>query len=85
MRRGIGETHIEDDELRAARFPFHHPLRVRIEIVAGLEVGADEQNDVGVRMIGTWTIEAHPELISAARAGRADVRVRVVAVDAPRR
>ena len=62
-----------------------HPLRVRIEIVAGLEVRADEQNDVGVRMIGTRTIEAHPELIAAARARRADVRVRVVAVDAPRR
>src|SRR6266480_4386617 len=44
---------------------------------------ADEQNNFRVRMIGTWAIESHPELITLATSGGTNVRMGVVAVNAP--
>ncbi len=85
MRRGVGQTHVHHDQLRALLLPVHDPLGVRIEVVAGLEVSADEQDHLGVGVIGTGPIETHPELIPRPRRRRADVGVRVVAVHTPGR
>src|SRR6185312_13642068 len=47
------------------------------------EVGGDEQNTIRVRVIRVGTVHPHPEGVAGAGARRADVRVAVVAVDAP--
>src|SRR5258707_3254487 len=46
-------------------------------------MGADQQNDVSVGVVGAGTVIAHPELIARPRARGADVGVRVVTVDSP--
>src|SRR5205807_2556837 len=61
---GVGETHVEDDQLRAARLALHHALRVRIEVVTRFEMRADEEDDVGLGVVGTGPVPSHPELIS---------------------
>ena len=81
--RGVREAHVEDDQLRPVLLPLHDPLGVGVEVVPGLEVRADEQNDVGVGVVGTRAVVAHPPLVAGAPPRRADVRVRVVAVHVP--
>ncbi len=83
MRGGVRKTRVEDDQLRAVGFAVDDALRVWIEVMARLEMRADQQDDFGVCVIGTGTIETHPELITFAAAGRANVGVRVVTVNAP--
>src|SRR5712692_6163880 len=83
--RGIGKPRVKDDQLGAARLAIDHALRVRVEVMPGLEMRADQQNYFRVCMIGAWAIESHPQLITLARSRRANVRVRVVTVHAPRR
>ena len=39
---GVGEARVEDDQLRAVRLPLHDPLRMRVEVVARLQVAADQ-------------------------------------------
>ena len=85
VRRGVREPHVEHDDLRAGVLALDDPLRVRVEVVTGLEVRADQEDDVGVGVVGARAVEAHPERVAGAAARRADVRVGVVAVDAPRR
>ena len=48
------------------------PLGVGIEVVAAFEVAAHEQDDLGVRMIGTRPIEPHPVLVAGALPGLGD-------------
>ena len=69
MRGGVRKARVEDDQLRAVGFAIDDALRVRIEVMARLQMRADEQDNFGVRVIGTGTIEAHPELITFAAAG----------------
>ena len=47
-------------------------------------MGGDQQNERRIGMIGTGPIVGLPDRVAEPRAGRADVRVAVVAVDAPR-
>ena len=68
----------------AGLLAFHDSLRVRVEVVAGLEMGADEEDHLGVGEVGRRAIEAHPRRVAEPGPRRADVGVRVVAVDAPR-
>ena len=46
---GVREARVEDDHLRTVSLRLDHPLSVGIEVVAGLEVRADEQDDLRVR------------------------------------
>src|SRR2546423_687278 len=85
VRRRVREASVEDDELRAFGLRVHHALRVRVEVVARFEVRTDEEYDARVGVVGRGAVESHPELIARARRRRADVGVRVVAVNAPRR
>ena len=85
VRRRVRKPRVQDDQLGAVRLAVDDALRVRIEVVAGLEVGADQQNDFRVRVIRAGPIEPHPKLVTFARSRRADVGVRVVTVNAPGR
>ena len=42
---GVGEPRVEDDQLGSVALGLDDPLCVRIEIVTGLEVGADQEDD----------------------------------------
>ena len=81
--RGVGQPHVEHDEPGAALPRLDDALRVRVEVVATLEVRADQHDHVGVGVVRARPIEAHPVVVAGAAARRADVGVRVVAVDAP--
>src|SRR5260370_41798958 len=85
VRRGVGKTCVKDDQLRSAGLAVDDALRVRIEVMAGFEMRANQQNDFCVRVIRTGTVETHPQLITFARTRRANVGVRVVPVNTPRR
>src|SRR5258706_10379207 len=85
VRRGVGKTRVKDDQLGATRLAVNDALRVRIEVMAGFEMRANQQNDFRIRMIGAGTIEPHPQLIAFAGARRANVGVRVVTVNTPGR
>src|SRR6185295_16519757 len=63
--------------------PLHDALGVRIEVVAGLQVRGDQQDDLGAGVVGAGPVDAAPELVAGARARGADVGVRVVAVHSP--
>ena len=43
-RRGVRQAGVDADHLRAALLALHDPLRVGVEVVAGLEVGRDEED-----------------------------------------
>ena len=83
VRGRVGQPRVEHDHLGAVRPRLRDPLRVRIEVVAGFQVGADQVDDLGVGVIGARPVRPHPELVAGPPAAGADVRVRVVAVDAP--
>src|SRR5216683_7547294 len=83
MRGRVRKARVEHDQLRAVRLPVDDALGVRVEIMAGLKMRADEQDDFRVGMIRAGAIKAHPELITFATSGRTDIGVRVVAVNAP--
>ena len=52
LGRRVRQARIDDDEPRAARLAFDDALRVRIEIVARLEMRRQQQNRSRVRVIG---------------------------------
>src|SRR5438093_10720055 len=51
--------------------------------MSGHQVRGQQQDEARVRVIGRRPVHAVPEGVAGARARRADVRVTVVAVDAP--
>ena len=83
-RRGVGEARIDGRQLGPRLLAFDDPLRVRVEVVAGLEVAGQQQDEPCVGEVGRRAIVAHPHRIAGASAGGADVGVAVVTVDAPR-
>lgn len=58
-------------------------LGVRVEVVACLQVGAYQVDDLGIGVVGARPVRTGPELVAGAAGTRADVRVRVVAVYPP--
>ncbi len=82
--RRVGQAGVEHDQPRAGLLRLDDPLGVGVEVVARLEMGRDQQDHLRVGMVGAGPVHPHPEVIARPPAGRADVRVRVVAVDAPR-
>ena len=83
VRRRVREPRVEHDQLGAAGLAVDDALGVGVEVVPRLEVGRDEQDHVGVRVVGARAVEPHPVVVAGAAGARADVRVGVVAVDAP--
>jgi hypothetical protein len=84
LRRRVGEARVHDDEPRALLPALDDALRVRVEVVAGLEVRREQQDGLGPGEVGRRPVGAHHERVADARRAGADVGVAVVAVDAPR-
>ena len=82
-RGRVREPGVDDDELGTGHLGLDDPLRVRVEVVAGLEVGGDQQDATGVRVVRRGPVCALPEEIAQAGCGRTDVDVRVVPVYPP--
>ena len=80
---GVGQPGVQHDHLRAVLAGLGDPLRVRVEVVPGLQVRADQVDDLRVGVIGAGPVNAHPELEPGPAAAGAHVGVGVVAVDAP--
>ncbi len=83
MGGGVGQARIEDDELGAVLLPLHDALRMGVEVVAGLQMGADQKDHLGPSMIGTGAVDTGPKLIAGPGSRRADVGMRVVGIAAP--
>ena len=83
-RRRVGQARVEHRHLGAARLRFHDALGVRVEVVAGLQMRGQQQDESRVGVIGGRPVHPVPERIAGARARRADVGVAVVAIDPPR-
>ena len=79
----VGQPGVQHDHLRAVLPRLRDALGVRVEVVPALQVGADQVDDLGVRVVGAGPVDPHPELEPGPAAAGADVGVRVVAVDAP--
>ena len=84
LRRRVREPRIDRDQRGAVRLRLHDSLRVRIEVVPGLEVRRQQQDRPRVRVVGRRPVRARPQEMPQPRRRGADVRVAVVAVDAPR-
>ena len=80
---GVRQTRVADDDRGALVLGFEDALRVRVEVVPRFQVGADEEDDLGVGVVRRRTVVAHPGLVANASVRRADVGVAVVAVNAP--
>ena len=85
VRRAVRQAGVDDDELGAVLLSLEDALGVGIEVVAGFEMRGDEVDHLGAGVIGARAVDAAPELVAGARRRRADVGVRVVAIDTPRR
>jgi hypothetical protein len=82
---GVGQPGVKHDHLGAVGAGLSDPLGVRVEVVPGFQVGADQVDDLGVGVIGAGPVDTHPELEPSPAAGRAHVGVGVVPVHAPAR
>ncbi len=83
LRCRVRQARVDADDRCAVRLPFQDPLGVGVEVVAGLEVRGDEEDDLGVGEVGRRPVEAHPGGEANPCAAGTDVGVAVVAVDAP--
>src|SRR5205085_1902830 len=83
-RRGVGEPRVHDGQLGPGELTLDDPLGVRVEVVARLQVGGDQQDEVGVGVVRAGPVVSLPDGVAEAGAGRADVGVAVVPVHAPR-
>ena len=81
---GIGEARVHHRQLRPLHLALDDALRLRVEIVAGLQVRADQQNKARVGVVGRGTVHAAPDVVAETRRGGADVGVAVVPIHAPR-
>jgi uncharacterized protein YigA (DUF484 family) len=82
-RRSVREAHVDGAELRAFELAVDDALRVRVEVVARLEVAREQQDELRVFVVGRRAVRAGPQRIAQARGAAAHVGVAVVAVDAP--
>ena len=82
-RGRVAEPRVDGADLRPPLLPLDDPLGVRVEVMARLEVRREEEDEARVGVVGRGPVEAAPEGVAGARRRRADVGVRVVAVDPP--
>jgi len=83
LRRRVREPGIDGDQRRPLRLRVDDPLRVRIEVMARLQVRRQQQDGARVRVVRRRSVRAGPEEVSEPSRRRADVGVAVVAVDPP--
>ena len=80
---GVREPRITHDDRCTLLLRLNDSLRVWIEVVARLQVRRDQEDDLGVGVVSRRTVVTHPRLVANTCVRRADVRMAVVAVDAP--
>ena len=83
LGRGVGQARVDDADLGAPFLGLHDALGVGIEVVPGLQVGAQQQHEAGVGVVGGRAVDAAPERVAGAGPRGADVGMAVVGVDAP--
>ncbi len=83
VRGAVRQAGVDDDQLGAVLLALEDALGVGVEVVPGLEMRGDEVDHLGARVVGARAVDAAPELVAGARRRRADVGMRVVAVDPP--
>ena len=81
--RRVGQANVEDDDFCTPCLGVDDALRMGVEVVTRFEVGADQQDDVRIGVVGARAVDAHPVVVARAAARRADVGVRVVGVQTP--
>ena len=79
----IRQPGVQHDELGAVFPGLGDALSVRVEVVPGFQVGADQVDDLGVGVIRAGPVDTHPELEPGPAAAGAHVGVGVVAVNTP--
>ena len=79
----IGQADVKDDELGPTPLGVHNALGVRIKIMARFQVGADEKDHVGMFVVGAGAVRTHPKMIPGASPRRANIGMRVMAIDTP--
>ena len=84
VRRRVREARVENDELRARLLAIDDALSVRVEVMTGLEMAADENDDLRVGEVRARPVHAHPPVVARTRTTRAHVGMRVVAIYGPR-
>src|SRR5215469_15075906 len=84
LRGSVGEARVDHAYLCTSLFGLHDSLGVRIEIMPGLKMRAEQQNEARVGVVGGRSVVSMPERVPGARSSRAHVGVAVVPVDAPR-
>ena len=82
-RGRVGEPRVDDDQLCARHLGLDYPLRMRVEVVAGLQMGGNEQYATRVRVVRRGPVRPLPEEIAETGRRRTDVDMRVVAVNPP--
>ena len=83
LGRGVRQPGVDDGDLGAALLGLDDALGVGVEVVAGLQVRAEQQHETRVGVVGRRAVDAAPEGVARARSRGADVGVAVVGVDAP--
>ena len=82
-RGSVRQARVHNRQARPRAARVHDALGVGIEVVPGLEMSRDQQHELRARVVRRGAIGPEPQGVAQARAGAADVRVAVVAVDAP--
>ena len=82
-RGRVGEPRIDNANLGAGEFALDDALSMGIEIVAGFQVGADQQHKPRVCVVGRGSVGALPKRVAEACAGRANVGMAVVSIHTP--
>ena len=83
MAGRVGKAGVHHRHFRASVQPLHDALGVWIEVMSGLQVGTDQQDEASAGVIGRGPVDALPEGIPQARSGGANVGVAVVPVYPP--
>ena len=82
-RRGVAEPRVHHADLGPGHLALDDALGVRVEVVAGLEVRGQHQDEARPGVVGRGAVEPVPERIAGPGRRRAHVGVAVVTVDAP--
>ena len=61
---GVGQARVHSGQLAAIHHAFHDTLGMRVEIMARLQVGADQQDKLGIGIIGRRTVVAVPDVVA---------------------
>src|SRR4029078_13150310 len=82
-RCGVGQARVHDGKFCAIHHSLDNSLRVRVKVVARLEMHGKKKNELSIAVIGRGPIGSLPYGIAESRARRTNVGVAIVAANAP--